>query len=208
MGHRTRFRSDLRTSFQDHQKWLRIDGMTPPNATVPLKVRWGPSDARPAGIRVWPDDSNDESFISWTDLQAELQRQLLPQLFANPSGFKFETRDHHGKSRSGWYRCSMIEATGFVMCGLATIPTTAGVSMVSCDWETPSQHLTHGKRISDIRTARTDAFPLVVPISINSDARNSPKLTAPRFYDLLVSAFRVVRHGLQAASACRLPYSQ
>jgi hypothetical protein len=48
---------------------------------------------------VWTDGSNDENFISWTDLQAELQRQLLPQLFANPSGFKFETRDHHGKSQ-------------------------------------------------------------------------------------------------------------
>lgn len=67
------------------------------NVAVPLKVRWGPSDGQPAGIRVWAEEGMDETFIPWSDLQPELQKQLLPQAFADPSGFKFETREHHGK---------------------------------------------------------------------------------------------------------------
>lgn len=108
-------------------------------------------------------------------------------------------------SRSGWYRCSMIEANGFVTCGLATIRTMAGVSMASCDWETQSQRLTHGKRISVIRTARTDAFPLIAPISISSDARNSPKLTAPRFHDFDSKCFSI--HPTRTSSCIRLSTS-
>lgn len=67
-------------------------------AVVPQKVRWGPSDARPAGILTWTEAGDPEHFVSWITLQKELDRQLLPQLFADPEGFRFETRDQHDKA--------------------------------------------------------------------------------------------------------------
>lgn len=64
---------------------------------TPQKVFWGPRDGRPAGIRIIEDDREETHFISWSDLERELQRCLLPQLFADPTGFSFVTRDYHGK---------------------------------------------------------------------------------------------------------------
>lgn len=64
---------------------------------VPQIVRWGPSDAQPAGIRIWTTDHSERQFISWPNLKAELEDRLLPQLFASPYGYTFETRNYHGK---------------------------------------------------------------------------------------------------------------
>ena len=49
-------------------------------AAVPHRVRWGPSDAHPAGIRTWPEEGSGEQFIPWSELEEKLRRQLLPQL--------------------------------------------------------------------------------------------------------------------------------
>lgn len=69
-------------------------------AVVAQKVNWGPSDGYEAGIRVFGTDDVESSFVPWADLKRELQLQLLPQLFANPKGYVFETKDYHGKK--GW----------------------------------------------------------------------------------------------------------
>lgn len=64
---------------------------------LPQRVRWGPSDGRQAGIRVWDSVDIEQQFVPWSNLREELMRNLLPQLFANPEGVSFETRDYHGK---------------------------------------------------------------------------------------------------------------
>ena len=61
------------------------------------RVRWGPSDGRPAGLRLWDLSGVEAQFLPWSILQSELMTMLLPQLFADPSGFRFEMRDYHGK---------------------------------------------------------------------------------------------------------------
>jgi hypothetical protein len=49
------------------------------------------------GIRIWGDGKKYEDFLPWPKLKIELDRKLLPQLFADPSGFGFQVFDHHGK---------------------------------------------------------------------------------------------------------------
>jgi hypothetical protein len=63
----------------------------------PQTVRWRPSDGGPAGIYVWNEDKTEAPFIPWSDLQEDLQKKLLPQLFAKPQGYSFATNDYHGK---------------------------------------------------------------------------------------------------------------
>lgn len=79
---------------------------------APQKVIWGPRDGRDAGVRVIQEDGVEASFIPWSDLDRELRDRLMPQLFVDPSGFNFVTRDYHGKSnwlvqlineRGEWY---------------------------------------------------------------------------------------------------------
>lgn len=68
------------------------------NMTLPQLVRWGPSDAQPAGIRAWPvAEPSLEEFISWGVLGRELGIYLLPQLFPDPLGYHFIVADFHGK---------------------------------------------------------------------------------------------------------------
>ncbi|MES2215858.1 MAG: hypothetical protein V4481_01000 [Patescibacteria group bacterium] len=43
----------------------------------PQTVRWGPSDALPAGIWI---NSKDGDFIRWSELQPELEQKLLNQV--------------------------------------------------------------------------------------------------------------------------------
>jgi hypothetical protein len=69
-----------------------------PKPVVPQKIRWGPSNARPAGIRVFDEDGVEGPFVPWLDLRDELISQLLPQLFDNnPLGFTFRVEDFGGK---------------------------------------------------------------------------------------------------------------
>lgn len=64
---------------------------------VAQRVRWGPSDGRSAGIRVWNAKDEEDQFVPWSVLQLELKNNLLPQLFASPAGFTFDLRDYHSK---------------------------------------------------------------------------------------------------------------
>lgn len=65
----------------------------------PTLVRWGPPDGKPAGVSAWPEgDERQSVFCDWADFKRELETMLLPQLFAEPSGFHFHKRDHHGKA--------------------------------------------------------------------------------------------------------------
>jgi hypothetical protein len=66
-------------------------------SAVPQLVRWGPSDTLPAGIRVMAKDSSEVDFVEWPKLSREIEQNLMPQLFANPKGFKFALHDHNGK---------------------------------------------------------------------------------------------------------------
>ncbi|MGY3347162.1 MULTISPECIES: hypothetical protein [unclassified Bradyrhizobium] len=84
---------------------------------TPQKVFWGPRDGRPAGIRIIEDDREETHFISWSDLERELQQCLLPQLFTDPTGFSFVTRDYHGKrdwlvqivdAQGAWYCDALV----------------------------------------------------------------------------------------------------
>ncbi|KRQ15373.1 hypothetical protein AOQ71_10255 [Bradyrhizobium manausense] len=63
----------------------------------PQNVIWGPREGRDPGIRVLQDEV-EAKFIPWIDLERELRDRLMPQLFVDPSGFTFVTRDYHGKS--------------------------------------------------------------------------------------------------------------
>ncbi|UVO30312.1 hypothetical protein [Bradyrhizobium arachidis] len=65
---------------------------------VPQRVRWGPVDGRPAGIRVLDEDEAEVDFIAWSALERELNQRLMPQLFSYTPAFRFEMRDHHGKT--------------------------------------------------------------------------------------------------------------
>jgi hypothetical protein len=78
------------------QKTLKQRSM---QSASPQKLRWGPSDGLAAGVRVFSDYGSECEFIPWSELKVELERQLMPQLFADPSGFTFETRDYEGKSQ-------------------------------------------------------------------------------------------------------------
>jgi hypothetical protein len=55
-------------------------------------------------------------------LQNELRRHLLPQLFANPAGFSFETRDYNGKIE---WLVQVFQDDGLVRVGDANNPPHA-----------------------------------------------------------------------------------
>lgn len=59
-------------------------------------VRWGPNDDLPAGIRIFAD-GHDDQFLPWDLLELELVTHLLPQCFADPSGWRFALGDYNGK---------------------------------------------------------------------------------------------------------------
>ena len=61
-------------------------------------VRWGPPDGDPAGIRAFDESLPTYTFIPWAELLPELEHRLLPQLFANPRGYSFATKDYHDKT--------------------------------------------------------------------------------------------------------------
>jgi len=67
------------------------------SSTSAQKVRWGPIDRLPAGIRVWGDEKSREQFVPWPDLERELREKLLPQLFADPTPFKLVVQDFYSK---------------------------------------------------------------------------------------------------------------
>jgi len=60
------------------------------------RVRWGPSDGLPAGIKIIDPDAPD-SFLPWAVLSLELHSNLLPQLFRDPRGWRIVRRDFNGK---------------------------------------------------------------------------------------------------------------
>lgn len=65
---------------------------------LPQRVRWGPNDGHPAGIRVWTDeDETATAFIPWTALVSNLERMLLPQVFAKPDNYTLKTFSYQGK---------------------------------------------------------------------------------------------------------------
>ena len=87
-----------------------------PHISTPVvaqTVRWGPSDARAAGIRVWNDQGDEQDFIPWSELKDQLERFLMPQLFAAPTGYAFVTSDHNGKS--DWL-VQIVDSTGQWYC--------------------------------------------------------------------------------------------
>lgn len=61
------------------------------------RIRWGPSDGLPAGIRILDEFGAERGFTPWEALKTELEIKLLPQIFADPSGFSFSTAEHRGK---------------------------------------------------------------------------------------------------------------
>lgn len=85
--------------------------MTEPQPTTPnwnmtgvpfpaVCVRWGPNDELGPGVRIFRIVDEDEhliGFIPWSVYEDELNRRLLPQLFADPTGYKFAVLDYHGK---------------------------------------------------------------------------------------------------------------
>lgn len=65
--------------------------------TAPELIRWSPADGGATGLKVFTDGV-EEPFIPWTDLKAELDHQLMPQLFADPAqGWTFALRDQGHK---------------------------------------------------------------------------------------------------------------
>ncbi|WP_439372672.1 hypothetical protein [Bradyrhizobium sp. DASA03120] len=64
---------------------------------VPQRVRWGPVDGLPAGVRILDENEAEVDFMAWAALERELNQRLMPQLFSHAPAFGFETRDHHGK---------------------------------------------------------------------------------------------------------------
>jgi hypothetical protein len=77
------------------------------------KVRWGPTDGHPAGIRASDESNNTNSFVPWRDLENELRQQLMPQLFAQPSQFTFTLADYNGKSN---WLVTLIDESGEKFC--------------------------------------------------------------------------------------------
>jgi hypothetical protein len=91
-----------------------IEGWVAAQPIVPQKIRWGPSDARPAGVRVFDEDGFEEAFLPWSDLD-ELISKLLPQLFKDSSGYTFRTEDYHGKK--DWL-VMIFDAAGIPYCDM------------------------------------------------------------------------------------------
>jgi hypothetical protein len=72
----------------------------PPQAPYAQKVRWKSDEL---GMEIRAEDENVDNtirFVPWSDLRKELDKNLLPQMFADPSGYRFEPRDHHGKKNN------------------------------------------------------------------------------------------------------------
>ncbi len=119
----------------------------------------------------------------------------MPQLFSHAPAFRFEVRCQHGKTdwsryavsmvkRIGSCSLSMIGAIGFAMCGLASIPTTAGPLMDWCTSETPMPIRTSGRATNATRMAPIGGCLHSHPASISSGERlrdhdNRPRAILP-----------------------------
>jgi len=66
-------------------------------------------------VHVWNEGGETEEFIPWSELEAELRDNLLPYLFADPSGYRFQVGDHHGKE--GWL-VRVVDAKESEFCGV------------------------------------------------------------------------------------------
>lgn len=65
---------------------------------VPQLVLWAPSDKADSRMRVFTTDNTEERFVSAIELIDELNRNLLPQMFASPpAGWTFALSDYNGK---------------------------------------------------------------------------------------------------------------
>jgi hypothetical protein len=61
------------------------------------RVSWI-SEGNRIGMNVWDDKGErGQSFIPWPELNVELQAKLMPLLFKDPSGYRFEAQDYRGK---------------------------------------------------------------------------------------------------------------
>jgi hypothetical protein len=64
---------------------------------VPQRVYWGRNAGLPAGIRVCDEGSNVYRFVIWSELKAQLEQLLLPQLLADSRGFTVDVIDYYDK---------------------------------------------------------------------------------------------------------------
>ena|SRR5947209_5823163 len=65
---------------------------------VPQLVLWAPSDRDGSRLRVFTTENVEERWIGSDELKAELNENLLPQMFAKNSGeYSFAISDYHGK---------------------------------------------------------------------------------------------------------------
>lgn len=108
--------SDLAQVLSCEPSYLQV-GQGASTAPSPVRqlVRWGPPD-RGAGIVITDvDGGRPEDFIPWHQLYPELEKRLLPKTFRNPTGYRFVTRDFHGKKDWLVY---VIDRTGQDICAL------------------------------------------------------------------------------------------
>jgi len=69
---------------------------------TPQRVRWCSANSPVGtGLLAWTDDpatvARREEFVPWPRFQSELERNLLPRMFADPRGYRFVVGAHHGK---------------------------------------------------------------------------------------------------------------
>lgn len=62
-----------------------------------VRVRWGRNDGLPAGIKIF-DANRDDEFLPWRELLAEINSNLLPQMFTDPREWHFVLNNFNGKT--------------------------------------------------------------------------------------------------------------
>jgi hypothetical protein len=79
------------------------------------KVRWEPTNSLPAGVIIYNEVEQHQSFIAWDALRVELESKLLPQLFAAVSTYRFAVMDYHDKKD---WTVKTLDANGNGYCWL------------------------------------------------------------------------------------------